>query len=255
MRLSTALFAMALASQGSHALKSISDHVRGIPGCAHAALASAMAKHGCATTTTDIGSATFDCLCKHRMVRILISAEQPPMSLDCCRAHSDPSARGGLATSTSHSSSPPTWPPQRASSGWKSLSEDVEDIPSCSHAALASAMTKEQCTITDINSTTFDCLCRHMTPILISVQHAMSVDCATEFASAIGHVCGMWNVNQYASTTASDLAAATSILGTELGAAAPAPTAVTSSKAAAAGTTARPVVGYVGAAVAAAVML
>ncbi|KAK8048089.1 hypothetical protein PG996_016153 [Apiospora saccharicola] len=157
----------------------------------------------------------------------------------------------------------------------ESLSEDVEDIPSCSHAALASAMTKEQCAIADIDSATFDCLCRHMTPILISVQHAVSVDCATgeslyisllisrscltwsvattEFASAIGHVCGMWNVNQYASTTASDLAAATSILGTELKGAGPAPTA-TSAKAAA-GTTARPVVGYVGAAVAAAVML
>lgn len=61
----------------------------------------------------------------------------------------------------------------------ESLSEDVEDIPGCSHAALASAMPKEGCAIGDINSATFDCLCRHMTPILIDVQHAVSVDCAT----------------------------------------------------------------------------
>ncbi|KAK7910564.1 hypothetical protein PG985_013045 [Apiospora marii] len=131
----------------------------------------------------------------------------------------------------------------------QSLSEYVEDFPSCSHAALASAMPKEGCAISEINSATFDCLCRHMTPILLDVQHAVSVDCATEFASAIGHVCGMWSVYQDGLTTATDLAAATSILKTELAAA---PTATLK---AAGATTGRPVAQYVGAAVAAVVML
>ncbi|KAK8067375.1 hypothetical protein PG997_014122 [Apiospora hydei] len=140
----------------------------------------------------------------------------------------------------------------------ESLSQDVEDIPSCSHAALASAMRKEGCPTSDISSATFDCLCRHMTPILVDVQHAVSVDCTTMFATAIGKVCGEWQVNQYASTTASDLPAATSILGTELGAVAaatagPASPGATTLKAAA-DTTARPMARYLGAAVAAVVM-
>ncbi|KAK8110148.1 Extracellular membrane protein- CFEM domain protein [Apiospora kogelbergensis] len=142
----------------------------------------------------------------------------------------------------------------------ESLSQDVEDIPSCAHAALASAMTKEGCKITDISSETFDCMCRHMTPIVVDMVHAVSTDCSTEFASAIGHVCGVWRSNGYLSTTASDLPQATSILAKELGAVATdtaasgSPTATTS-KAAAASAVVRPAVQYLGAAIAAVVVL
>ncbi|KAK8009635.1 hypothetical protein PG989_000568 [Apiospora arundinis] len=141
----------------------------------------------------------------------------------------------------------------------ESLSQYVEDIPSCAHAALASAMRGEGCKTSDVNAETFDCMCRHMTPIVVSVSHAVSVDCTTEFASAIGYTCGTWKSGQILSSTASDLPRATSILGTELGAV-PAATgtgaasAAATSKAAAAATV-RPAARYFGAAVAAVVML
>lgn len=84
MRLSTA-FSLALATQ-SYALGPLSEIVKDIPSCSHAALASAMAKKGC--VITDISSGTFDCLCGHHMVPILLSVQQPDMSPDCCRGES-----------------------------------------------------------------------------------------------------------------------------------------------------------------------
>ncbi|KAI1865654.1 hypothetical protein JX265_007977 [Neoarthrinium moseri] len=93
-----------------------------------------------------------------------------------------------------------------------SLSEYAKNIPSCAHAAFRDAVAKEGCSTTVIDGKSFDCACSHVGAIAVLVQKAVPSDCSIDFTEAWGHFCGMWGVD---STTATDFAAATSVIGAD----------------------------------------
>ncbi|KAG8408346.1 hypothetical protein J3459_017887 [Metarhizium acridum] len=136
-----------------------------------------------------------------------------------------------------------------------SLSGYTKDIPKCAHSALVDGMKQEGCDVSNITAEDFDCLCKHIAAISIIVAKNVDAPCTAvslsstrammlfaltrlisdsalsnlepywqnhrliqarfclDFSQAAGSMCARWNVE---STTATDLAAATSALANAL---------------------------------------
>ncbi|KAF5127341.1 hypothetical protein E5D57_008271 [Metarhizium anisopliae] len=94
-----------------------------------------------------------------------------------------------------------------------SLSGYTKDIPKCAYSALVDGMKQEGCDISNVTAEDFDCLCKHIGAISIIVAKSVDSTCTADFTQAAGSMCGRWNVE---STTATDLAAATSALANAL---------------------------------------
>ncbi|KAJ3482790.1 hypothetical protein NLG97_g7475 [Lecanicillium saksenae] len=50
------------------------------------------------------------------------------------------------------------------------LAESVKDFPKCSYSAFKKALDKEGCDVKNVGSGTFDCLCKHLESIVVSVS-------------------------------------------------------------------------------------
>lgn len=51
----------------------------------------------------------------------------------------------------------------------ESLSESVKDFPQCSYSAFKNALEKEGCDVKDIGAGTFDCMCKHVASIVVTM--------------------------------------------------------------------------------------
>ncbi|KAF4951513.1 hypothetical protein FSARC_12907 [Fusarium sarcochroum] len=89
----------------------------------------------------------------------------------------------------------------------------TKDIPSCAFSSFKKVMETEKCEVDDVDASSFECLCRHLSAIAVAVSKSVDSQCSADFAEAIGHVCGLWQI--YGST-ASELPQATSILDKDL---------------------------------------
>ncbi|KAK7409515.1 hypothetical protein QQX98_008299 [Neonectria punicea] len=88
------------------------------------------------------------------------------------------------------------------------------DIPECAYSEFKKAMESENCEVSDVDSSSFECLCKHSSAIAVAVAKGVNdAQCSADFAQAVGSACGVWLV--YGST-ASELAKATSLLAEEL---------------------------------------
>ncbi|KND87025.1 hypothetical protein TOPH_08323 [Tolypocladium ophioglossoides CBS 100239] len=110
------------------------------------------------------------------------------------------------------------------------LSGYVGDVPSCAYSTFAKAMSEAGCATTSVNAADFDCICKHMGSIAITVARGVDVKCSADFTTALGSFCGVWIVQ---GTTATDLPAATSILAAELAGQTPGASATSGSASAA----------------------
>ncbi|EGX95116.1 hypothetical protein CCM_03388 [Cordyceps militaris CM01] len=142
-----------------------------------------------------------------------------------------------------------------------SLSESVKDFPQCSLSAFKNALDKEGCDVKNIGSGTFDCLCDHLASVAVTMSlSGLDLNCRANWSSALTRVCANW---QIASTTAPDFPEATKALASELGAAGAAGPTSASSTAGAASTSsskgpaaaATPVIGLLGAAALAGILI
>ncbi|KAK2685190.1 hypothetical protein QWA68_016621 [Fusarium oxysporum] len=109
-----------------------------------------------------------------------------------------------------------TWDPKIRLKGVAALDTIAgytKDIPSCAFLSFKKAMVSEKCEVDNVDASSFDCLCRHLSAIAIAVSRHVDTQCSVDFAEAIGHVCGVWQI--YGST-ASELPEATSILDKDL---------------------------------------
>ncbi len=52
----------------------------------------------------------------------------------------------------------------------ESLSESVKDFPQCSLSAFKNALQKEGCDIKSIGAGTFDCLCKHVASVVVTMS-------------------------------------------------------------------------------------
>lgn len=52
----------------------------------------------------------------------------------------------------------------------ESLSDFVKDFPQCSLSAFKKALEKEGCDTTSVGTPTFDCLCKHLTSIVVTMS-------------------------------------------------------------------------------------
>ncbi|TQV93344.1 hypothetical protein V2A60_010231 [Cordyceps javanica] len=99
----------------------------------------------------------------------------------------------------------------------ESLSESVKDFPQCSYSAFKKALDKEGCDVKNIGSGTFDCLCKHLASIVVTMSSSkLDANCQANWSTALTNVCAQWGL---ASTTATDFPEATKALASELGAA------------------------------------
>ncbi|OAA72104.1 hypothetical protein ISF_01177 [Cordyceps fumosorosea ARSEF 2679] len=99
----------------------------------------------------------------------------------------------------------------------ESLSESVKDFPQCSYSAFKNALSKEGCDVKNIGAGTFDCLCKHLQSIVVTmVTSKLDANCQANWSQALTGVCAQWEL---ASTTATDFPEATKALASELGAA------------------------------------
>ncbi|KAJ4253900.1 hypothetical protein NW762_010298 [Fusarium torreyae] len=89
----------------------------------------------------------------------------------------------------------------------------TKDIPSCAFSSFKKVMESEKCEVDDVDASSFECLCRHLSAIAVGVSKSVDSQCSLDFTEAIGHVCGLWQI--YGST-ASELPQATSILDKDL---------------------------------------
>ncbi|OAA75326.1 hypothetical protein LEL_07314 [Akanthomyces lecanii RCEF 1005] len=112
----------------------------------------------------------------------------------------------------------------------ESLSESVKDLPQCSYSAFKNALEKEGCDVKDVGAGTFDCMCKHVASIAVTMaMDKVDANCQANWSTALAGVCVQWSVY---STTATDFPEATKALASELGAAANAgPTSATGSAA------------------------
>ncbi|OAA40226.1 hypothetical protein BBO_06284 [Beauveria brongniartii RCEF 3172] len=100
----------------------------------------------------------------------------------------------------------------------ESLSESVKDFPQCSYSAFKNALEKEGCDVKSIGAGTFDCLCKHVASIIVTMTSSkIDANCQANWGTALTGVCIQWGL---ASSTASDFPEATKALASELGAAA-----------------------------------
>ncbi|KAJ6440200.1 20S-pre-rRNA D-site endonuclease nob1 [Purpureocillium lavendulum] len=95
----------------------------------------------------------------------------------------------------------------------KSLSEYIDEIPTCSLSGFAKGMREEGCDTSTIDSTDIGCLCKNAGRIAVVVSREVEAQCALDFGQAVGKACGVWIAW---SVSASDLPRATSILGDKL---------------------------------------
>ncbi len=51
----------------------------------------------------------------------------------------------------------------------ESLSEYIVDVPSCSFSSFSKAVAKEGCDIKNVNADTLQCLCKHLTSIVVTM--------------------------------------------------------------------------------------
>ncbi|KAK2616872.1 hypothetical protein QQS21_000250 [Conoideocrella luteorostrata] len=96
-----------------------------------------------------------------------------------------------------------------------SLSSGTKDLPKCVYSALADAMKQAGCDIAHVDSSDFDCLCKHSSTIIVIMGKKVDTVCLTDAGQAIGRLCSYWGID---GTTATDLPAATSALAAALGA-------------------------------------
>lgn len=59
----------------------------------------------------------------------------------------------------------------------ESLSEYVGDVPKCAYSAFTESVEKEGCNTKDVNASTFDCICKHMASIVITVVREVDSNC------------------------------------------------------------------------------
>ncbi|KAJ9133795.1 hypothetical protein NKR19_g8910 [Coniochaeta hoffmannii] len=106
----------------------------------------------------------------------------------------------------------------------RSLDEAAKQVPECAFSAFTQAMKDAKCDVDNVGPATLDCMCSHMGSIPIAVSKNVPIECSSDFAIALGSMCGFWQID---STTASNFAQATSILSSEFhgGGTAPTPTA------------------------------
>lgn len=52
----------------------------------------------------------------------------------------------------------------------ETLSESVKDFPQCSLSAFKKALDKEGCDVKNVGTGTFDCLCKHLESIVVSMS-------------------------------------------------------------------------------------
>lgn len=61
--------------------------------------------------------------------------------------------------------------------GLESLTDSVNDIPSCAVSTLKDAMTAEGCSVTKSDSDEFTCLCKHLSAIVVRVVGKIDGPC------------------------------------------------------------------------------
>lgn len=60
----------------------------------------------------------------------------------------------------------------------ETLSESVKDFPECSLSAFKKALDKEGCDVKTVGSGTFDCLCKHLASIVVTMtQSKIDANC------------------------------------------------------------------------------
>ncbi|OAQ96133.1 hypothetical protein LLEC1_01041 [Akanthomyces lecanii] len=98
----------------------------------------------------------------------------------------------------------------------ESLSESVKDFPQCSYSTFKNALEKEGCDVKDIKTGTFDCMCKHVASIVVTMATSkVDPNCQANWSTALTGVCVQWSVY---STSATDFPEATKALASELGA-------------------------------------
>lgn len=65
------------------------------------------------------------------------------------------------------------------------LSGYVGDIPSCAYSALAKAMLEAGCKTTSVNAADFDCICKHLGSIAITVSREVEIHCSAGMFAAV----------------------------------------------------------------------
>ncbi|KAJ6780264.1 hypothetical protein PWT90_04237 [Aphanocladium album] len=100
----------------------------------------------------------------------------------------------------------------------ESLSESIKDFPKCSYSAFKNALDKEGCDVKNVGTGTLDCLCKHLQSIVVTMTMSkLDANCQANWGSALANVCANWELY---STSVSDLPEATQALASELGGAA-----------------------------------
>lgn len=67
-----------------------------------------------------------------------------------------------------------------------SLSEGVKDFPQCSLSAFKKALDKEGCDVKNVGAGTFDCLCKHLASIVVTMTTS-KIDANCEASKPLQH--------------------------------------------------------------------
>lgn len=81
----------------------------------------------------------------------------------------------------------------------ESLSDFVKDFPQCSLSAFKKALEKEGCDTTSVGTPTFDCLCKHLTSIVVTMSTSgIDANCnASKKPTCLSYVINCFNMLTY----------------------------------------------------------
>lgn len=68
--------------------------------------------------------------------------------------------------------------------GLESLTDSVNDIPTCAVSVLKDAMTAEGCSVTNSDADEFTCLCKHLSAIVVRVVGKVDGPCEASMRPA-----------------------------------------------------------------------